>query len=332
MIVVVSDVHLAEMTKDSEVDRNVDLEGRLSEDDRQFLDFLRYIKTHQLREGGDLVLLGDVVDLWRRDFAKALRECSVIFSELMDFESNKVKIHYVVGNHDYYMLKLRNNLFKGTHFCNVAKSVRLSSGDKSFFFIHGYQLETLANPHYKSQTTYEEFAEHLCLHGDDIGHAADEVWNLWSRLTIWWKVYRKLASVKKNTSALSLRRRPKDVTGALRSMMEKPGERLIGRNQAGSMIEMLAGSDARSVYLGIEGGEVLVFGHTHKPYQCPPENDVGNVKVVNTGSWKKSPCGYYSFVVIDEGRVHFHEFKDGEILERSVMDFKRPCKLDPSCF
>ncbi len=327
MILVVSDVHLAEIPKDSENDRNVVLKDLLSEDDKQFLDFLRYIKSHQLSEGGELVLLGDVVDFWRRDFAKALRECNVIFSELMNFDNKKVNIHYVVGNHDYYMLKLKKNLFKGPHFSNVSKSVRLSSGDKNFFFIHGYQLETLANPYYKSQTTYEEFAEQLCLCGDDIGSAASKLWELWN----WWKIHRNLRLVKKQTKHLFLKRRPKDIIGALNSMMEKPGKRLTGRHKAGSMIEMLAGSESRSVYLGMEEDEVLVFGHTHNPYQCPPENETGALKVVNTGSWKKSPGDYYSFVMIDNGDVQFKEFKDGEILDRNVKDFKRPCKPSSTC-
>jgi len=331
MIVVVSDVHLAEISKDSEDDRNVDLEGLLSEDDKQFLKFLRYLKAHQLSDGDDLVLLGDLVDFWRRDFAKALRECNSIFSELMGLVEMRVKVHYVVGNHDYYMLKLKENLLDGPRFSTVAKSVRLSSGDKSFFFIHGYQLETLANPYYKSQTAYEEFAEQLCLCGDDIGHAADEIWTLWNRLNNWWKVHKMLASVKKHTSSLSLKRRPKDVKGALSSMMEKPDERLTGRHNAGSMIEMLAGSESRGVYLGMEKDEVLIFGHTHKPYQCPPENNVRTVKVVNTGSWKKNPCGYYSVVVIDNGHVQFKEFKNGGLSDRNVMDFKRPCKPVSSC-
>lgn len=327
MIVVVSDVHLAEKPKDSENDRNVDLENLLFEDDRQFLDFLRYIKTHQLSEGGDLVLLGDVVDFWRRDFAKALRECNVIFSELMNFDSNKVNIHYVVGNHDYYMLCLKDNLLNGPNFSNVAKSIRLSSGDKNFLFIHGYQLETLANPYYKSQTTYEGFAEQLCLCGDDIGSAANKLWELWN----WWKGYRHLRNVKKNTKYLSLKRHPKNIIRALNSMMEKPGERLKGRHKAGAIIEMLAGSESRGVYLGMEEDEVLVFGHTHNPYQCPPENKMGAIRVVNTGSWKKSPNDYYSFVMIDDGDVQFKEFKDGGISDKNLMDFTRPCKPSSSC-
>lgn len=309
MIVVVSDIHLAEKQKESEKCPEEKLKKLLSEDDRQFVDFLREIKNNQLSNGGDLVLLGDVVDFWRRDFSKALRECGVIFSELMSFDHKKVNIHYVVGNHDYYMLQLKKNLLNGPHFSNVAKSVRLSSGDEKFFFIHGYQLETLANPYYKSQTSYEEFAEHLCLAGDDIGSAASTLWNLWTR-------YKNRRFKEKQLKRLSLKRWPKHIKGALDSMMERPDVRLTGRYQARSLIEELAISEARSVYLGMKRNEVLVFGHTHKPFQCPLGNKKA-AKVVNTGSWKKSPCDYYSFVVIDEGEIQLKQFIDGKIRDRT---------------
>lgn len=251
MIVVVSDVHLAEKPNDAKVEK----------DDREFLEFLNHIKDDQLSDGGDLVILGDMVDFLRRDFAKALMEVEGTFSELTSFKYD-VKVHYVVGNHDYYMLKLKKNLLEELHFSNVAKSVRLSSGDKDFFFIHGYQLETLANPYYKSQTTYEQFAEQLCLCGDDIGSEANILWELWNSL----KIHMNLRQVEKQATHFSLKRRPKNMIGALKSMMEGPGERLCGHHEAALTIENLAKSRSRTVYLGMEIDEFLIYGHTHMSF------------------------------------------------------------------
>ena len=62
MIIVVSDIHLAERANDPQV----------KADDDNFLEFLEYIASDQLKDGGGLVLLGDIFDLWRRDFVKAL--------------------------------------------------------------------------------------------------------------------------------------------------------------------------------------------------------------------------------------------------------------------
>ena len=58
----------------------------------------------------------------------------------------------------------------------VTKSLRLEEGGNKFFFIHGYQLEVLANPYYKSMSAYETFSEGLCLAGDDTGNATDKLW------------------------------------------------------------------------------------------------------------------------------------------------------------
>jgi len=289
MIVVVSDVHMAEKKTRG---------NKLLKDDQEFLDFLKVLRTDYMSSGGDLVLLGDVIDFWRRDFAKSLAECDIVFSELMNFDRD-VKMHYVVGNHDYHMLNLKDNLIGGgLHFSDVAKSARLSSGDEKFFFIHGYQLETLANPYYKSQTAYESFAEQLCLAGDDTGNAASKLWDM----------------IKASESILeALKRLPADMSGALKSMMETPEKRLTGRHKAGSFIEHLAKLESRSIYLGMERDEVLVYGHTHRRPACYDPK----TKVVNTGSWEKSPCNYYSFVVIDDGNIKLKEFKDGKILSKT---------------
>ena len=288
MIVVVSDVHLAEeKTRDG-----------LLRDDQQFLEFLKLLRTSYMKSGDDLVLLGDVIDFWRRDFTRALAECDAVFSELMNFDRG-VKIHYVVGNHDYHMLNLKENLQSGgLHFSEVGKSARLSSGGKNFFFIHGYQLETLANPYYKSQTAYELFAENLCLAGDDAGNAASKLWEM----------------MKESSSILEkLKRFPTDVKGALNSMMETPDKRLHGRHEAASFIDVLAKLESRSVYLGMERDEVLVYGHTHRQPACFNPT----TGVVNTGSWGKDPCDYYSFVQIDQGAINLKEFKNGNILNKT---------------
>jgi UDP-2,3-diacylglucosamine pyrophosphatase LpxH len=292
MIVVVSDVHLAKEKMTS---------NKLGRTDQDFLDFLGLLRTSYLKSGDNLVLLGDLIDFWKRDFSLALKECNDIFSELMNFDGG-VKMHYVVGNHDYYMLNLKDNLKSGgLHFSEVEKSVRLSSGGKNFFFIHGYQLETLANPYYKSQTAYELFAENLCLAGDDAGNAAQRLWDMYRK-------YKDLSSILQN-----LKRLPSDIDEALKSMMLTPDARLTGKNKAASLIEVLAKLEARTVYLGMERDEILVYGHTHRQPACfDPKT-----RVVNTGSWKKLPCDYYSFVQIDQGAINLKEFKNGEILNRN---------------
>lgn len=66
-------------------------------------------------------------------------------SIITGFEDN-VEVSYVVGNHDYHMLNLKESLADDFPFKYIAESTRLEDGDQKFFFIHGYQLEVLANP------------------------------------------------------------------------------------------------------------------------------------------------------------------------------------------
>ncbi len=271
MIIVVSDVHLAERADDPQV----------KADDDKFREFLDYIASNQLKKGGDLVLLGDIFDLWRRDFVKALIESEHAISKLIEMKvSGKIKIHFLAGNHDYHMLQM-SNLLKDKFPFQVTKDLRLEEGGKKFFFIHGYQLEVLANPYYKSMSAYETFSEGLCLAGDDTGNAADKLWETYEA----------------SKSALEgLKRLPSDIKGALASMMNPPANRLSGSHQTHSAVELTAISKARDVYLGMNREEVLVFGHTHDPFY-EPENGV-----INTGSWKKRPCRDYAYVEISGGQ------------------------------
>lgn len=271
MIVVVSDVHLTERREDRKVER----------DDQEFREFLTHLEGNILSDGGDLVILGDLIDFWRRDFAKALMEMEDVISVLTGFKDD-VKVYYVVGNHDYYMLKLKETLARDFPFENVAECIRLQDGGEKFFFTHGYQLEVLANPYYKSLTAYKCFAENLCLAGDDTGNAASELWDM----------------IQSSKSVIDdLRRVPHDLRGALKSMMEGPEDRLRGRHEAALTIDNLAKSKSRAVYLGMWIDEYLIFGHTHMPFVDEQH------RVANVGSWKKSPCKEYNYMLIQDGTV-----------------------------
>ncbi|HNY34381.1 MAG TPA: UDP-2,3-diacylglucosamine diphosphatase [Methanothrix soehngenii] len=273
MIIAVSDVHLAEKKDDPQVEK----------DDAQFLEFLKYISDNQLKDGGDLVLLGDIVDLWRRDFVKAMMQSEKVIEKLMEMKSanNKINIHYLAGNHDYHILNLGSILEKFPF--TVSKELRLADAGKKFFFMHGYQLEVLANPYYKSMSAYEAFSEGLCMAGDDTGDAADKLW----------------ASYQISKAALDgLKRLPSDIKGALDSMFNPPKDRLANVH---SEIDRIAMSSARSLYLGMDSDETLVFGHTHEPF--PIEKGA-----INTGSWRKSPCPDYTYLEINRGIAKSQRF------------------------
>jgi len=270
MIIVVSDVHLAERD-----------DRKTKKDDNKFLEFLSYISEDKLQDGGELVLLGDILDLWRRDYVNAMMESKPIISKLMEMKE-RVKIHYLAGNHDFHILRM-SEIYGNNYPFRVAKELRLTEAGRSYMFIHGYQLEVLANPYYKSMSAYETFAEGLCLAGDETGNAADKLWETYGR----------------SQSALEgLKRLPADIKGAIDSMFNPPANRLV---RARSKIDQIATSSARSFYLGMDKDETLVFGHTHEPF--PLDNGA-----INTGSWKKSPCTEYNYLEIDGGSADLKSF------------------------
>jgi len=271
MIIVVSDVHLAERD-----------DQQTKVDDAKFLQFLEYISTNQLKNGGDLVLLGDIIDLWRRDFVKAMMESEPVISKLMEMKS-KIKIHYLAGNHDFHMLNM-GGLFKDNYPFQVTKELRLEESGKKFFFIHGYQIEVLANPYYKSMSAYEAFSEGLCMAGDDTGNAADKLWETY----------------QVSKSALDgLKRLPFNIKGALDSMFNPPDKRM---ENVISEVDKIALSSARALYLGMDKDETLIFGHTHEPFPAVKNG------AINTGSWNKSPCTNYTYLEISGGQVKSKTF------------------------
>lgn len=244
-IVAISDVHL----------------GMKGADESKFIKFL---ETRNFEEIDHFVLLGDIIDIWRRDFTKVILECSKSLTLLNDLIGD-TKVHYVVGNHDYYLLRL-SQLHKDNFPFEVEKSTVIKDESKEFYFTHGYQLEVLCNPHYKSMKTYETFSEQLCLAGDDEGNAADAVYK----------------GIQACRSVLdTLKRLPNNPKAALKSMMEPPEERIrnFNRHNVIEPIEKLAEAETRHYLFGIRPEQFLIYGHTHHPYKDIPNS------VANTGSW-----------------------------------------------
>ncbi len=60
----------------------------------------------------------------------------------------------------------------------------------------------------------------------------------------------------------------------------------------------------------VQEGEVLVFGHTHRPFVNSRQN------VVNSGSWVKDAAVHNTFVRLENGKPRLFVFGAGEVLER----------------
>ncbi|HUU76021.1 MAG TPA: metallophosphoesterase, partial [Methanoregulaceae archaeon] len=117
MIIAVSDIHL----------------GTESSNRSDFLSFLNSCDKEAIDH---LVLLGDIMDFWRRNNAGVVAEKKN--GEILDkiARLNAGKVHYVIGNHDYSLLKFSER-YGDVYPFGITKSLRLEENGQPYYFIHG---------------------------------------------------------------------------------------------------------------------------------------------------------------------------------------------------
>jgi UDP-2,3-diacylglucosamine pyrophosphatase LpxH len=216
-----------------------------------------------------LILLGDIFDLWRRDPLGVMLENTDVLQKLLSLQP-RIKVSFVVGNHDYHVFKFPESHF-GTAFDLHPQrhDLSLQYGGTTYHFIHGYQLE---NKRFGTLELYELFADRLCMEGDDVGKAADTIWNtVGEKRDIWNKLI--LPSwVEEKAEKINLPPEERDL-----EKLDKYAIDLVRKDE-----------HYRDGF--------LIYGHTHKPYV----NDED--RTANTGSWVKHAADY--LVINDQGITH----------------------------
>ncbi len=121
-VIAVSDVHL----------------GTVKSNEVAFNEFLvTLLDDHQLT---DLVLIGDIVDMWHRDASGIFLENMGTMGIIKDLQ-RKINVHWVAGNHDYHLLRLKN---RAPHFhypLEFKEDLELRDGDHTYRFMHGHEFE-----------------------------------------------------------------------------------------------------------------------------------------------------------------------------------------------
>ena len=256
-LIVVSDLHL----------------GYENSDKISFNNFLENLQHDN--EVTDLVLLGDLFDMWRRDSSGVFLENHDTLEKVLDLRQ-KMRVHYVAGNHDYHVLKMQGHSYP----FNFVKSLELTDGDSKYRFLHGYEFDT---------DQKETLMEALCrVMSDEIESVESQAWSTMTR----------------------------DL-GDLRSMLADPLMRERRRQQGGLMVKpeirlknKLKGIE-RHVSSIVQPGEILVFGHTHRPFINKIET------VANCGSWVSDSPIHNTYIELSSGKPRLFAFGGEEILERS---------------
>jgi len=175
---------------------------------------------------------------------------------------------YVVGNHDYSIRDMWNGARTKGLFSTMDKSLHLEINGEPFTFIHGHQLEVLANPFNKSEKAYNTISALLCNTAGATGSTASMLWSCVDP----------------------------DLHGDYMKSMKKPtSERLKGKHNAIDTVEKLAQSKSRSIYTGADGW--LVYGHTHRGYVDEMS------RTANSGSWgRDDDDSRLDYMIIEDGR------------------------------
>jgi len=224
-----------------------------------------------------LVLLGDVVDMWRRDASGVFLEHHDTVTKLLTLKSKGVKVFYVAGNHDYHVLYLTNPAYPFNPFL---KDLTLTDGPITYRLVHGYEFD----PEQK-----EPFMAFLCRVMSDTGGVEEQaLWTDYNHLkTILSKAEPSFIKADLAKMAERLHQRPED---RLKDSLNKINTTALN---------------------AVKPGEVLVFGHTHAPFI----NKVGTV--VNSGSWVKDAATHNTYVELSDGKPRLFVFEGQEITERT---------------
>jgi UDP-2,3-diacylglucosamine pyrophosphatase LpxH len=293
MIIVVSDVHL----------------GYDNSDKNNFNNFIDSELT-KLKDNDHLVLLGDILEFWRKncvdvtieyDTANLEKNCSEgkILRKLYDLKG-KTNLHYIIGNHDYSILyfskRVDNPSFPFPF--PVSKNLHLSvdDGDKKFYFIHGYEFEVLANFPFMTIEEYENICQQLCdVRETTFGKVES---TLWSALHL--QFTRKKVEAIEQSLTKPPEHRWKVHTDTIPPKEALPLPLLEPRNK----IEELAMSSlARSIFIGGQTDETIIFGHTHSPFITKDKT------VANSGSWVTDNNFHNTYITIDNnGVMNLHSY------------------------
>lgn len=210
MIIAVSDVHI----------------GYSFSESKQFEAFLQddLWKENNIT---DLVLCGDIFDMWRRSIADVLFEGASILCGLNDLNwKYGTNITFVAGNHDYLLRKNRVAPFKFNTFKTIEE------GGVKYTFIHGWENDSIQN---------RSLFDALCYTNNHAGEFVDDVWRNYLRHQSYLK--------RMWVSCFGLKSREQ-----MEKMILPPRERDLGW--------MFGSYEPEPTKMT---GDVTVMGHTHIP-------------------------------------------------------------------
>ncbi|MDD2754369.1 MAG: metallophosphoesterase [Methanothrix sp.] len=301
-VIVVSDLHLAEKN-----------DQKCTKDESNFVNFIEYIASNQLNNGGDLILLGDTFDFWRRSEDNIKKQCSPIINALKNLRvENDVRIHCVVGNHDYNLIW--NNPFP---IFDTMDEYLLLKNKREFFFIHGYhfdiykynirQMNDLSQENDNKCDRYKTLLgffkilyRGLYMLPESGGQAMGNIWDSYEFLK---EETNTLKLYDKHDIEMLMRLMNIFDKNSIEMLIKQLNNAPDKRNANFSEFESIIRNESKCIWQNINGcktdmidnDHVVIFGHIHISEQ--------NGNIASVGSWNKMPNKSYSYMEINgDGR------------------------------
>ncbi|MGA9098887.1 MAG: metallophosphoesterase [Methanotrichaceae archaeon] len=315
-IIAVSDVHLGYVDPDT---------GECS-DEAKFVSFLGDMESGNLVENdkiSDFVICGDFLDMWRRDMAGVAIEHFDILNKLQNLqEQQKIKVHYLAGNHDYHVYNLGkyNYQFDLLKHYPPRTGFTIPEGDKTYWFKHGYDFERL-------MSESECFFEILSSTSDETGELKSWLWDLLSNIAAARDAgIDKCLKILENTADEILGKhiesvfRPKWCNSSGVQEFNIPNKDKMRELKKPFAIRIqppeAKSSFNDSLNKSLKENIPLIFGHTHMPFHYEKDKK----KAINLGSWiipKNKDRNYDTYLEIKKGQERLLDYRTKEELPKT---------------
>jgi UDP-2,3-diacylglucosamine pyrophosphatase LpxH len=255
--------------------------GYVNSNSKEFSDFLDYISKRT--DVTDFVLLGDFIDMWRRDVSGLFLQHSDILKKVLALKT-AMNVYCIAGNHDYHLLSLssENNPFRENYPLEFLPRLDLPKDNPKYLFRHGWEFDSAQHP---------AIMETLCYNfSDEAGKIRSEIWDVLTN------------TIEKDTlgEIKNIINRFEGKDKYIESILQPPNKRL---ESTPDLVEHIAYT------LSKKADQILVFGHTHRPFVNTDKN------VVNAGSWVSDAKITNTFVELDGTRIGLMQYNEGKIIE-----------------
>lgn len=285
IILVVSDVHLGHRDRDKKT---------VYCNKEQFNSFLSDISDKTI-PCDRLIIIGDLFDMWRRDIAGVILENTDTINILRKIMASGINVDLVIGNHDYYMRKFKEEEF-GYEF-TFYEELKLIDNNDEYWFLHGDKFDRIQN-----RTYYDLF----CLSSDKLGQSASEFYESFLSHYNWFKrTYYRFKKKFKDKILLPLRTAEDRFDISILDLISKQ-ERNSKELKSLPGLDKFPRTEREAIEFASNQEKLrsLVFGHTHHPFV----HIFNDINIANPGTWVGRSSINNTYIKLHQNEVELHKY------------------------